>query len=1038
MSKRNTKQGESLKPKRRRSSRCNYCFRERELVDFKPYCVKCAEGSIECTVCHRPLPAHLVEESTCNACRKKQSRHYQRGLGGAASIIEITGDNIDDPLLTLTNAKENAKEEIKNKLHEFKGIKLFMSLIVTLFKLNREGEEITTIAYFRGETETLLDEYDIEEQYNKQIDLIMRRLKDFIRDGSGWTVRQVDNLELHFVSYKPIAGSSYIKTPKFIAGKNAVNNIQNEDNKCFMWSILAAVHPVNQNANRVNKYKLYEKELNISDIKFPLALKDIKKFEKLNQSISVNVLAFEGKTCIYPVYITSEKERQHHINLLLINDNDKFHYCLIKNMSRLLCSNHNNGQRFFCHYCLHGFCKESSLLNHIGDCSKFGIQKVVLPDDEHRWVKFKSIQKMMAVPFVIHADFESFLCKVEGPENLHSSLHIYERHIPSGFAYHIVSPVVYRGPNIIDEFLKRLKTESDKIASILSTVVPMKLSPEEELSFSTIEKCYLCGELLGVDRVRDHDHLTGKFRGAVHNECNLKLQFRSSKRGMPSFYIPVIFHNLRGYDGHFILKGFKRDVFEKGNINCIPNNMERYLSFTIDNLRFIDSLQFMNASLDKLSSNLSTHEFIHTHRHTSSETVHLLLRKGVFPYEYWDGPDKMDENQLPEKQAFFSHLTGENISDDDYEHAQKVWNSFNLRNLGEYHDLYLKTDVLLLADVFENFRKVCLKNYHLDPAHYYSSPSLAWDAMLKMTNVSLELMQDRDMHVIIDKSARGGMCCISHKHATANNPLLTDSYDPSKPNSYIIYLDMNNLYGIAMCEPLLEKDFNFLPDDQIINFDVHTIPDDSPIGYILEVDIDYPSHLHDMHSDFPLCPQALVVNPNKLSPYTKSLANKLDIKPSKCNKLISNLHSKERYALHYKNMKLYTRLGMVVTKIHRIISFTQSRWLKPYIDFNTEQRQKASNDFEKDFFKLMNNSVFGKTMENMRKHMDVKLVPDGRKFTKLTSKPNFKSFKIFSNDLVAVHMAKTEIKLIKPTYVGMSILDLSKTFMFAFHYDKIK
>ena len=210
MSKRNTEQGESSKAKRRRSSRCNYCFRERELVDFKPYCVKCAEGAIECTVCHRPLPDHLVEESICNACRKKQSRHYQRGLGDAASIVDITGDNIDDPLLTLTNAKENAKEEIKNKLHKFKGIKWFMALIVTLFKLNREGEEITTIASFRGETDTLLDEYDIGEQYNNQIDLIIRRLKDFIRDGSGWTVRQVDNLELHFVSYKPIAGSSYI------------------------------------------------------------------------------------------------------------------------------------------------------------------------------------------------------------------------------------------------------------------------------------------------------------------------------------------------------------------------------------------------------------------------------------------------------------------------------------------------------------------------------------------------------------------------------------------------------------------------------------------------------------------------------------------------------------------------------------------------------------------------------------------------------------------------------------------------------------
>ena len=204
----------------------------------------------------------------------------------------------------------------------------------------------------------------------------------------------------------------------------------------------------------------------------------------------------------------------------------------------------------------------------------------------------------MAVPLVIYADFESFLFKVEGPQNIHSSLHIYERHVPSGFSYLIVSsdpnrayePVAYHGPNVIDEFLKRLKTESDKTASILNNIVPMKLSPEEEKLFSISEKCYLCGELLGVDRVRDHDHLTGKFRRAAHNECNLKLQFRSNKRGTPSFYIPVIFYNLRGYDGYFILKGFKKDIFEKGNINCIPNNMERYLSSTIGNLRFIDSI----------------------------------------------------------------------------------------------------------------------------------------------------------------------------------------------------------------------------------------------------------------------------------------------------------------------------------------------------------------------------------------------------------------------------------------------------------------
>ena len=172
----------------------------------------------------------------------------------------------------------------------------------------------------------------------------------------------------------------------------------------------------------------------------------------------------------------------------------------------------------------------------------------------------------------------------------------------------------------------------------------------------------------------------------------------------------------------------------------------------------------------------------------------------------------------------------------------------------------------------------------------------------------------------------------------------------------------NNLYGTAMCESLPEKEFDFLLDEQAAAFDFMSVPDDGPEGYILEVDLEYPEELHGAHSDYPLCPESAVIEPNDLSPYTVSLAEKLGVKPSGCRKLLGTLKGKERYALHYRNLKLYVRLGMRVKKIHRVISFTQSRWLKPYIDFNTDQRKKAANEFEKDFFKLMNNSVFGKTM----------------------------------------------------------------------------
>ena len=950
-----------------------------------------------------------------------------------------------DPLVSLTDAKDKIREELCDRMAEHMGVKWHLSITVEMVKINREGEEVIIETNFRGETETLLVMVDFDEQFNDQVDLIMRRIKEFIGNGSGWTVSQVKNIVMHSVIYRPTSGSSYIKTPNQIARKQAIINVQNEDNLCFVWSILAALHPQKDNAHRVSKYIHYQSELNIKDLSFPLGIDQVKKFERLNSSISVNVFALDKKSGVYPVYITSFKERKH-VNLILLTDDDKSHYAWIKDMSSLLSQSGYNHAKHYCNYCLHGFLKQSTLDRHVEDCSKIGAQKVVLPDEDDRWVQFKSIQKMLKVPFVIYADFESYTCKIQGPLNVGQATHAYELHEPSGFAYYIVcadsnrqyKPVVYRGQNVVEMFLKSLRKESDAICEIIKKAAPMRITTAEEFTFQTAERCYLCDELLGTDRVRDHDHLTGRFRGPAHSNCNLQLQYDNADRKKSKFFIPVIFHNLRGYDSHLILKGYKKSIFGKDNMSCIPNNTERYLSFTIDNLRFIDSCQFLNASLDSLATNLKENDFVHSRRHTPIEKFHLITRKGVFCYDYWDGPDKASESSLPPPEAFYSRLKEEGITDEEYRHAQRVWTEFQLQTLGDYHDLYLKTDTLVLADVFETFRSTCLQQYRLDACHYFSSPGLSWDAMLKMTNVKLELMTDRSMHDIIDKGIKGGMCCISHKHAVANNRHMGETFDAAKPSSYILYLDMNNLYGTSMVQALPEKEFAFLPEERLQSFDFMSVPDEGPVGYILEVDIEYPDELHDEHNDYPLCPESIVIDENELSPYTHELAEKLGIKSSGCRKLVANLKSKQRYSVHYRNLKQYVNLGMRVTKIHRIISFTQSKWLKPYIDFNTERRKAAKNDFEKDFFKLMNNAVFGKTMENLRKHQNVELVNDGRRLRRLTSKPNFKSCKIFSEDLVGVHMSKTEVRLVKPTYVGMSILDLSKMFMFAFHYEKMR
>ena len=275
----------------------------------------------------------------------------------------------------------------------------------------------------------------------------------------------------------------------------------------------------------------------------------------------------------------------------------------------------------------------------------------------------------------------------------------------------------------------------------------------------------------------------------------------------------MIFHNLSGYDSHLFIKNLG---FTAGNIDCIPNNEEKYISFTknievgsyIDKkgetnpkchkIRFIDSFKFMSTSLDSLVNNLPEEAFTNLKKYYTDDKLSLVKRKGVYPYEYMNSLERFKENKLPSKESFYSALTGEDISNEDYQHAQKVWEAFEIKSMEGYLELYNETDVLLLADVFENFRDICLENYKLDPAHYFTAPGLSWDASLKMTKVELELLTDIDMLLMVEKGIRGGVSMISNRYSKANNKYMDDKFNLSEPSKYIQYLDANNLYGAAM------------------------------------------------------------------------------------------------------------------------------------------------------------------------------------------------------------------------------------------------
>ncbi|XP_077278612.1 uncharacterized protein LOC143906406 [Temnothorax americanus] len=654
-----------------------------------------------------------------------------------------------------------------------------------------------------------------------------------------------------------------------------------------------------------------------------------------------------------------------------------------------------------------------------------------LPRDNDKWLSFKNHSMKERVPFIIYADLECTLKKTEADPETSG---IYQHHEVYSVGYYVRcsyddSLSAYRcrrDKDCITWFTEELRRLAHNVKSILSTNIPMvDLTRDEWEKFNSATHCHVCEKPFAPDdtRVRDHCHLTGRYRGPAHSDCNLNYK--------NSYHIPIVFHNLSGYDSHFIINEIAT-AFE-GRVDLLPITKEKYISFTKNvkstedkdmktciKLRFIDSYKFLSTSLEKLASFLNKNKLKIIRSKFSAlsdQDFELLTRKGVFPYEYIDCVEKLEDSCLPPRDSFYSSLTGDTVSESDYAHAVNVWQRFSIQTLGEYSDLYLKIDVLLLADIFENFRDSCVASYGLDPAHYYTLPGFTWDAMLKHTRINFELLTNIDMVMFIERGIRGGLSQCSGRYAQANNKYM-QSHDPSKPSSYLMYFDVNNLYGWAMCQPLPYADFRWV--NNISNFDVNAIASDSPTGYILEVDLEYPQCLHDTHADLPFCPTS-------------------DKPPGKrVNKLLATLYNKERYVIHYRNLQQCTRHGLRVTKIHRVLQFTQSTWLRDYIELNTKFRTQAKNDFEKNLYKLMNNAVFGKTMENVRNHVDVRLLTnwDGRYGAEvMIAKPNFHSRSVFSENLVAIEMRKLEIKFNKPIYVGMCILDISKTCLYKFHHE---
>jgi hypothetical protein len=902
----------------------------------------------------------------------------------------------------------------------------------------------------------IYNDSEIESKVNKAINNIINSMQNINIDSEWvWYESKFIILRLFTFSRGTYAGrGGEVSLPKWVQNKKCCVNIKNDDDKCFLWCVLRALHPVQHNKERINDLIQYQNELFTHMLNFPVQINNavLNHFEVCN-NLRLNIFYIGNKKGeVYSVYVSDRIDCQRVVDLGLIMIDNKAHYCYITDINRLLCDEDSKNKRYFCRRCLCSSPDEGKLKEHERVCVEFPAAKVVLRKDGA--LKFSDYDKLLWNHYVIYSDFE---CTFK--DNKYSPVSFTVFCPLVGHIQYMSQPDPYV---LMEKFWLELDNIRTKIMTVLN--YPNKLY-EKAVTKSDIcwicqkkfDKCfkYYIGEtarrngyvvinghqipydvfenpdkyslppdivnkINQVKRIKnerlyeveDYDDVTGEFRGTVHKQCRDKLKTNKLR-------IPVVFHNGSGFDFHLILRYLPINVIKvlsaKGVSSVIARTMEKYMSFTISNFVFIDSFSFLPTSIQKLGEILKkSNAYNYTHQYMPREHHNILDKKLHFPYEWLDSYDKLQEPCLPPIEAFYSHLRKKHISQAEYDETIETFKALGCTNVNMYLQIYNKMDVLILADAMTNYRRTVYNEFHIDPLNFISAPACAWKCALRKSNVELDYITDNDMLLMIERGIRGGMCGIGSKsHAVVK--------DAGKES--IVYIDANNLYGYTMMQPLPVGGFKWLSNEELecVKRALETGNEAGVIPCLLEVDLEYPKHLFTLHNDYPLAPHKLEVSKGQV-------------------KLCQTFLDKNNYVVHYKNLIYYLQKGMRLKKIHRAFTFKESPFLKTYIETCIKLRQTSKTEMEKTVWKLMVNSVYGKTMENLRKRIKIAVVlDDDKKLERLIANPFFVTADVIITDkLVCVKHRLNRIKFDKPIYVGQAILDLSKLHMFKMHYDVVK
>ena len=1028
--------------------------------------------------------------------------------------------NVKDKKADLEQIWNFIKNEVNMKyLQDFSFQNARLKVDITM--VYRKGDEvITNVSHFPGDIILKnvkgFDNLKLMKDVNDFLD------SDELHHGligSGFSLVGLENFIVKLVGFNEIGGKGHVlmKDVK-LSGVISIDNSKELTDKCFelccMYHFNKGTKELKKDPQRITKYfkngYIYPRIEAVENKEF--VIHDYQEYESIDKDLGVTRLhifeySHEDKVCtkfytsskIIDSEIDAEKLVEQNLIILYVPpldvDDEYGHYCYVKDVNKLIrtqTSKHDQ-KRHVCPVCVKHFSNTAKgMLDHMQNClnivnnnQNLDVEYNVMKDKNIKFKKFSAFEKKR---FSMYCDFESVQIPEKGSsfeDSEGNTVHPVKTH--KAYSFCIVTmdngkfcpkySTKYRGKSEKEtmynffQFLKKVKygeycedgqekTDYGMLGD-LNKDYPIDMTDFSQELFDNAKECYMCG-VETDDLVRSHCHYKEKdnYEGAACQKCN------KSKRKPKS--VDFFMHNGIKYDSHLIINAIAQYDFDIDISSVIPNNSQSLMTYTL--MKFFDmkdSFKFQAASLDNLSKSIQDYSIVPKvykffGKKVDSKMLKDLKRKAHFPHEYLDNYKKLNDKELPEKKHFYSSLTKSDISNKRYKHSCRMFKNFECSDLGEYSDMYLILDVILLAQIMEEFRASFIEHTKIDPIWYITLQSACWDAMLCMSDIKLGKIDDHRKYCDMMNGIRGGLTQVCQRYC-----LNTDEVD-------LLYIDANSLYPTVMSKKLPVNlhdylDLDGMNEEEKIGI-IKSYSMEGDQGCFTCVDVEYPEDLHENHKDLPFLPDRKTVTYNELSEAAREahIANcvyKLKREPQKYEKfeklsdlekelkyetmyasgekLMATLEDKKEYICHFSLIQQAMKYGLIIKKVHWILPFDQEAFMKEYIDTCVTKRKNATTTSQKDIMKLFMNSIFGKTMENIEKRYD------GTLCNSLTTKqlmnlnreiasPYYKDSIILHDNLVFIQRKKKSVTMSKPTYIGAAILDLSKVFMYEYYYGTVK